>query len=291
MQTVKKGIILAGGLGTRLYPLTKVLNKQLMPIYDKPAIYYPLSTLMLAGIREILIISSLDNIGMLKRLFGTGEQLGMSFIYMVQEKPNGLPEAFILGEDFIANEPVAMILGDNFFHGHKLSEVVFDKAQHFKGAHLFTYQVENPQRYGIAVVDENNQVIDVEEKPKDPKSKRAITGLYYFDHTVSNRARKLKPSSRGELEIVDLIKNYLEEQLVFSTHLGRGYVWFDTGTFKSLLSASQYVELIQTRQNTAIGAPEEIALNMGFLTQTQFKESLNFLPESSYKTYLKSLLL
>lgn len=290
MSVVRKGIILAGGLGTRLYPLTKALNKQLMPIYDKPAIYYPLSTLMLAGIKEVLVISSPNDVEMLKRLFGTGEQFGMSFEYAVQEKPNGLPEAFILGEKFISNEPIAMILGDNFFHGHRLSEVVFERAQAHSGAHIFTYQVEDPQRYGIAFVDEKEKVLDLEEKPKKPKSKRAVTGLYYFDHTVSERARKLKPSPRGELEIVDLIKTYLEEQRVFSTHLGRGYVWFDTGTPQSLLSASQYVHVIQTRQNMSIASPEEIALNMGFVTNEQFKEKLKLLPKSPYKAYLKGLL-
>jgi len=281
---------LAGGIGTRLYPLTIALNKQLLPIYDKPAIYYPLSTLMLAGIREILIISSPKDLVVVKRLLGTGQQFGVSFSYQLQEKPNGLPEAFILGEEFINNEPVAMILGDNFFHGHRLSELVFNAARGIKGAHLFTYQVDDPQRYGVAIIDKENRVIDLEEKPTQPKSKNAITGLYYFDHTVSERARNLKPSSRGELEIVDLIKSYLEEQLVSVTQLGRGYVWFDTGTPQSLLSAAQYVQVIQSRQNIFIASPEEVALNMGFLTSEQLNSGLKNLPESTYKNYLVNLI-
>lgn len=287
---VTKGIILAGGSGTRLYPITIAANKQLLPIYDKPVLYYPLTTLMLAGIRDILIISTARDLDAIERLLGSGEQFGIRLRYQIQNNPNGLPEAFILGEEFIDNDPVAMVLGDNFFHGHGLSEVIYDAAQSVKGAHLFTYQVDDPQRYGVAILDKNSRVIDLEEKPKNPKSNRAITGLYYFDHTVSERAKKLEPSPRGELEIVSLIKTYLDDQLVSATHFGRGYVWFDTGTAQSLLSASQYVQVIQSRQNTSIASPEEVALNMKFVTEEEFKLNLERLPETSYKNYLIGLL-
>ncbi len=287
---IKKGIVLAGGSGSRLYPLTVASNKQLLPIYDKPVIYYPLTTLMLAGIREILVISTPKDLSAIEMLLGTGEQFGINILYQAQEKPNGLPEAFILGEKFIDGNPVAMILGDNFFHGHGLSEAVFNPAQNLLGAHIFTYNVEDPERYGIVVLDEKENVLDIEEKPVNPKSSLAVTGLYYFDGSVSERAKKLKPSSRGELEIVDLIKSYIVQSKISITQLSRGYVWFDAGTPKSLLDASQYVEVIQSRQGTFIASPEEVAWRMGFVSDEEFKMVLLKMPKSKYQEYLLKLI-
>jgi glucose-1-phosphate thymidylyltransferase len=286
---ITKGIILAGGYGSRLFPLTIAANKQVLPIYDKPVIYYPLTTLMLAGIRNILIISTPKDLPAIKNLLGMGESFGMSFSYQPQENPNGLPEAFILGEKFINNEPVAMILGDNFFHGHGLSEAVFKPAQSLSGAHIFTYNVEDPERYGIVTLNKHEKIIHIEEKPSKAKSKLAITGLYYFDGSVIERSQKLKPSSRGELEIVDLIKSYLAENRVTLTQLGRGYVWFDAGTPKSLLEASQYVETIQSRQGVFIASPEEVAWRMNFINMPDFENLLFKMPKSKYKEYLSKL--
>lgn len=287
---IKKGIILAGGSGSRLYPLTAASNKQLLPIYDKPVIYYPLTTLMLAGIRDILVISTPKDLSAIEELLGTGEQFGVRISYQAQEKPNGLPEAFILGEKFIGGDSVAMILGDNFFHGHGLSEAVFEPAQKLSGAHIFTYNVEDPERYGIVVLSAQEKVLDIEEKPSNPKSNLAVTGLYYFDGTVSERAKKLKPSLRGELEIVDLIKSYIADEKVLVTQLGRGYVWFDAGTPKSLLDASQYVEVIQSRQGTFISSPEEVAWRMEFVNELEFTAMLSKMPKSKYQEYLLKLI-
>jgi glucose-1-phosphate thymidylyltransferase len=287
---IKKGIILAGGSGSRMYPLTIAANKHIFPIYDKPVIYYPLTTLMLAGIQDILVISTPKDLQAIERLLGSGEQFGLKFSYLEQEKPNGLPEAFILGESFIDNNPVAMILGDNFFHGHGLSETVFAPAQKLEGAHIFTYNVEDPERYGIAVLDAEQKILDIEEKPNKPKSNLAITGLYYFDVSVSKRAKSLKPSARGELEIVDLIKNYMVDGTVSVTQLGRGYVWFDTGTPKSLLDVAQYVEVIQSRQGNIIASPEEVAWRMGFIDNKIFETIISRIPKSQYKKYLAELL-
>lgn len=287
---VKKGIILAGGSGSRLYPLTITVNKQQLPIYDKPTIYYPLTTLMLAGIRDILVISTPKDLTPLKTLLGSGNHLGLNFTYQVQDKPNGLPEAFIVGEKFISQEPVAMILGDNFFHGHGLSEAVFEAAQNLKGANLFTYSVEDPHRYGVVVLDNNEKVIEIEEKPQNPKSNLAVTGLYYFDDTVSERAKLLKPSKRNELEIVDLIKSYILDKNLSITQLGRGYVWFDAGTPKSLLDASNYVEVIQSRQGISIASPEEVAWRMEFIDDKIFKRNIELMPKSKYQEYLLRLI-
>lgn len=283
---IKKGIILAGGSGSRLYPLTIAANKQLLPIYDKPVIYYPLTTLMLAGIRNILVISTPKDVPAIESLLGNGEQFGVKITYQVQEKPNGLPEAFILGEKFIDSHPVAMILGDNFFHGHGLSEAVFRAAQNLIGAHIFTYTVEDPERYGVVVLSQDEKVLDIEEKPFKPKSNLAVTGLYYFDGSVSKRAKELVPSVRGELEIVDLIKSYMVQSNVSITQLGRGYVWFDAGTPKSLLEASQYVEVIQSRQGTFIASPEEVAWRMNFIGESQFFTMLSKMPKSKYQEQL-----
>ncbi len=286
---VEKGIILAGGTGSRLYPLTVSSNKQLLPIYDKPVIYYPLTTLMLAGIRDILIISTHRDLPAIRNLLESGAQLGMQFTYQAQDEPNGLPEAFILGEEFIANKPVAMILGDNFFHGHGLSEAVFEPTQELDGAHIFTYTVEDPERYGIVVLDSEEKILDIEEKPAKPKSNLAVTGLYYFDGTVSNRAKALRSSGRGELEIVDLIKSYIADNKATVTQLGRGYVWFDAGTPKSLLDASHYVEVIQARQGTFIASPEEVSWRMNFIDDAAFKAMLLEMPKSKYQNYLNKL--
>ena len=286
---IQKGIILAGGNGSRLYPLTVAANKQLLAIYDKPVIYYPLTTLMLAGIQDILIISSPKDLPSIKTLLGNGEQIGVRFSYLPQEKPNGLPEAFILGEKFIANEPVAMILGDNFFHGHGLSEEVYNSSQNLEGAHIFTYTVEDPQRYGIVVLDQDQNVVSIEEKPQHPKSNLAVTGLYYFDGTVASRSKALTASNRGEFEIVDLIESYMNDNQLSLTQLGRGYVWFDAGTPKSLLEASQYVEVIQSRQGICIASPEEVAWRMGFIETTKFEKHLSKMPKSKYQDYLSRL--
>ena len=283
---IKKGIILSGGSGSRLYPLTAASNKQLLPIYDKPVIYYPLTTLMLAGIRDILVISTPKDLSAIEELLGTGEQFGMKLAYQAQEKPNGLPEAFILGEKFIDNDKVAMILGDNFFHGHGLASIISEPANNFKGCHLFTYNVDDPQRYGVVVLDNKKNIIDVEEKPKNPKSSLAITGLYYFDGSVAERAKKLKPSLRGELEIVDLIKSYMSDEITSVTQLARGFVWLDAGTPKSLLEASQYVEVIQTRQGNFIASPEEVAFRLGFINRDVFEKQISKMPKSKYQEYL-----
>lgn len=286
---IKKGIILAGGSGSRLYPLTIASNKQLLPIYDKPVMYYPLTTLMLAGIRDILIISSSNDLPVLSKLLGSGENLGMNFSYIEQENPNGLPEAFMLGETFIGNDNVAMILGDNFFHGHGLASVIKQPIQGFNGCHIFTYNVDEPQRYGVVVLDDNKNIINIEEKPKNPKSNLAITGLYYFDGSVAERAKNLKPSARGELEIVDLINTYVTDGKSSTTQLARGFVWLDAGTPKSLLEASQYVEVIQNRQGTFIASPEEVAFRLGFIDEACFEKLVSKMPKSKYQDYLKKL--
>lgn len=286
---IKKGIILAGGSGSRLYPLTVASNKQLLPIYDKPVIYYPLTTLMLAGIKDILIISSSTDLPNLQKLLGSGADLGVNFSYVEQEKPNGLPEAFILGEKFINNDNVAMILGDNFFHGAGLASVIKKPMQDFNGCHIFTYNVDDPERYGVVVLGDNKNIVEITEKPKDPKSNMAITGLYYFDGTVAERAKKLKASTRGELEIVDLIKSYVSEDMASVTQMARGFVWLDAGTPKSLLEASQYVEVIQNRQGVFIASPEEVALRSGFIDESAFKKLISKMPQSKYQDYLWKL--
>jgi glucose-1-phosphate thymidylyltransferase len=289
-MTIQKGIILAGGSGSRLYPLTLSSNKHLLPIYDKPVIYYPLTTLMLAGIREVLIISSPRDLPALEVFLGTGEQFGMQFHYQIQENPNGLPEAFILGKRFINQQPVAMILGDNIFHGHGLSEAVLNPSQSLRGAHIFLYPVEDPQRFGIARLDQEGKLLELEEKPSNPQSNLAVTGLYYFDGSVSERAARLKPSSRGELEILDLVRSYLEDRQVSVTQLGRGYGWFDSGTPKSLLDASQYVEVIQSRQGSFIASPEEVAWRMNRIDRSQFARLVASMPVSKYRDNLSKLL-
>ena len=283
-MTIKKGIILAGGLGSRLYPLTKASNKQLLPIFDKPTIYYPLSTLMLMGIQDILFISRAEDLKVLENLFGDGKSLGVSFSYRVQDEPRGLADAFIVGEDFINNDSVAMILGDNFFHGHGLSSFLQSKTENHKGAHLFTYRVEDPSAYGVVTTDTDGRIIKIDEKPTNPESNLAITGLYLFDGSVSGRAKKIKPSKRGELEITDLIKSYDAE--IEMAQLGRGYVWLDVGQPKSLLDASNYVEVIQSRQGILVASPEEIALRMEYIARKQFDSIVKKMPKSPYQKKL-----
>ena len=286
MARIKKGIILAGGTGSRLYPLTIASNKQLLPIYDKPAIYYPLSILMLAGIREVLFISTPRDLPALKNLFGEGTQWGMQFSYEVQENPRGLPEAFIIGEEFIQEEPVAMILGDNFFHGHGLPELLQEADQTFSGGHIFTHKVEDPRQYGVVTL-EDGKIKRIEEKPQTPSSNLAITGLYYFDESVTSRAKGLKLSSRGEFEITDLVASYHSEGALTMSQLGRGTVWFDVGNPKSLLETSQYVEVIQSRQGVSVASPEEVAWRQGFVGDEQIKELIQKLPKSQYRLSLE----
>ena len=285
-----RGIILAGGSGSRLYPLTRASNKQLLPIYDKPVIYYPLTVLMLSGIREILIIGRPRDIPFLQELLGTGSQWGVRFEYAIQENPKGLPDALIIGEKFIQNEPVALILGDNFFYGQGFSSVLKNISEQVLGCHTFLYHVEDPRRYGVMVLDNRRKPLMIVEKPSTPPSKLAVTGFYYFDGTVASRARALRPSSRGELEIADLITSYIQEVKAESTILERGYAWFDVGTPKALLNASQYVEVIQSRQGVIIASPEEVAWRMGFISSDAFEKQVTSLPKCAYQQALESIL-
>lgn len=286
---MRKGIILAGGAGSRLFPLTAATSKQLLPLYDKPLVYYPLSTLMLAGIQEILIISTPRDTPILQNLLGNGAHLGLRLEYIVQQNPNGLPEAFVLAESFLAGSPVAMILGDNFYHGQGLSKLLEEQSKSHRNS-VFVYRVEDPKRFGVAEIDHNGKIISVEEKPEKPKSNWAITGLYFFDDTVSERAAALKPSARGETEIVDLIKLYLSENSLDAVQFPRGYAWFDAGTPQSLLRASNYVEVIQERQGIYISAPEEVSLRMGFVSDAKFRGNAHNMPNSKYKEYLERTL-
>lgn len=287
---VTKGIILAGGTGSRLYPLTIAANKQLLPLYDKPVIYYPLSTLMLAGIRDILIISSERDLPHIEALLGTGEQFGIKCSYKVQKEPKGLPEAFILAEEFLENSPSMLILGDNFFYGNQLLNLLQDGLQEAQGAHLFLHPVDNPSAYGVLTLDANQNIQTIVEKPKDYVSNLAITGLYVFDANAPSYAKTLKPSSRGEIEITDLIKIYLQQKQLSYTLLGRGYVWYDTGTPSSLLQVSSFIEMLESRQGLLISSPEEIALRLGYISEEKLLQSIKKMPNCLYKNYLKSIL-
>ncbi|OYP33024.1 glucose-1-phosphate thymidylyltransferase RfbA [Rhodopirellula sp. MGV] len=284
----RKGIILAGGAGTRLHPITRGISKQLIPVYDKPMVYYPLSVLMLAGIREILLISTPDDIGGFRRLLGNGEQWGISISYAEQANPNGLPEAFIIAEDFLAGSASALILGDNIFYGHGFSSQLRGASEQSSGATVFAYPVSNPQRYGVIEFDESGQAIGLEEKPQSPRSKYAITGLYFFDTDACEVARNLTPSKRGELEIVDLIGHYLSHQSLHVEQFGRGFAWLDTGTRDSLLDACNFVAAIEKRQGLKIGCPEEIAWRNNWIASAQLTQ-LGDMMNNDYGRYLIEL--
>ena len=287
-----KGIILAGGSGSRLYPLTKVTSKQLLPIYDKPMIYYPLSTMMLAGIREILIISTPDDTPRFEALLGDGSQFGVSLSYCVQTSPDGLAQAFILGEEFLAGGPGAMVLGDNIFYGNGLRPLLtaaVKDAEEKGRATIFGYYVPDPERFGVVEFDDNGKALSIEEKPKNPKSSYAVTGLYFYPAGVSARANQVKPSARGELEITTLNEMYLNDGLLDVQLLGRGFAWLDTGTMASLLQASNFVEMIQTRQGVMISAPEEVAYVNGFIDRETLMESAKAYGKSPYGEHLKAV--
>ena len=285
-MTTKKGIILAGGSGTRLYPLTKVVSKQLLPVYDKPMIYYPLSVLMLAGIREVLVINTPHEQALFRELLGDGSQWGISITYAAQPSPDGLAQAYLIGADFVGNDPSCLILGDNIFYGHGFTDVLRRSAQRERGATVFGYYVHDPERYGVAEFDAAGRVIGLEEKPAQPKSSYAVTGLYFYDGRAVDYARTLKPSARGELEITDLNRRYLEDGSLMLERLGRGYAWLDTGTHDSLVEASNYIETIENRQGLKVCCPEEIAFHSGWIDADQLRALARPLAKNGYGRYL-----
>ncbi len=284
-----KGIILAGGAGTRLYPVTRSISKQIIPVYDKPMIYYPLSVLMLTGIREILVISTPADIHLYQELFGTGNQLGLQISYKIQPSPDGLSQAFILGEEFIGSDNVCMILGDNIFYGYNFSSILEDAAAMEDGAIVFGYYVNDPERYGVVEFDEKGKVVSIEEKPLNPRSNYAVTGLYFYSNDVVQKAKSLKPSARGELEITDLNRLYLEENRLNVRLLGRGFAWLDTGTHESLLQASNFIATIEQRQGLKVSCIEEIAFKKDFITREQLIALAEPLKKNQYGQYLLKL--
>ena len=288
-----KGIVLAGGSGTRLYPVTKAISKQLLPIYDKPMVYYPISVLMLAGIRDILIISTPEDILKFENLLSDGSQFGVNFSYKIQPSPDGLAQAFILGEEFIGNDSAALVLGDNVFYGQSFSRTLqnaVNRVEASGGATVFGYRVRDPQRFGVVEFDENGKALSIEEKPKNPKSNYAVTGLYFYDNKVVEYAKNLKPSSRGELEITDLNNIYLKNNKLHVELLGRGFAWLDTGTHESLLQAGQYVQTVENNQGIKIACLEEIAYNMGFLKKEDIEKISSQYKNNEYYGYIKSLI-
>jgi glucose-1-phosphate thymidylyltransferase len=286
----RKGIILAGGSGTRLYPVTQTISKQLLPVYDKPMIYYPLTTLMLAGIQDILIITTPHDLPNFESLLKDGSQWGLNIQYKIQSSPNGLAEAFIIGDSFIGNDLSALILGDNIFYGHDFKDLLNHALRREEGATVFAYHVNDPERYGVAEFDQNNKVISIEEKPKNPKSNYALTGLYFYDQDVVNFAKSLKPSLRGELEITDLNQLYLNEKKLHVEIMGRGYAWLDTGTHDSLLEASRFIATIENRQGLKVACPEEISYRLGWISASQLEKLALPLSKNGYGEYLKRVL-
>ncbi|MCM2280690.1 MAG: glucose-1-phosphate thymidylyltransferase RfbA [Bdellovibrionaceae bacterium] len=285
-----KGILLAGGSGTRLYPLTKTVSKQLLPVYDKPTIYYPLSALMLAGIREILIISTPRDLPMIEGLLGDGSQLGLKLVYREQAKPEGIAQAFLIGADFVGQSPVCLVLGDNIFYGHDLAEALLQSASLKQGAEVYAYRVSDPERYGVVEFDASGKALSIEEKPAHPRSRWAVTGIYFYDSKVVEIAKALKPSKRGELEITDVNRAYLEQGRLRVTKLGRGVAWLDSGTYDSLVSASLFVQTLESRQGLKVACVEEIAYLRGFIDRAQMQKLAELHSKSSYGVYLQQVL-